>query len=1342
MVVRAMADFSYLAYPAHNHNANANTAYLSEHIAAQPMVSDSLLLRPGVHLHWSLPDALTRSHPIRESSDRIEFPAVPTCWLIERRDAGRLVRRWIVESDFLWPVDEAENAAAAGSRPFPIFPFEPNKSDDKPPFRYLGRCLNAKDWTADIISSEQYRTTLTALGYGEPNFAAFYPNCPNVFGFHDPDHPAADGETSYAVMGWYRLAENDPCHGGLSPEDLAGDYGWIVSAPRDPAERCDKATQTLLAGEVRLASGAGSPHPSFAKDLELAVGNTATEALSALLAQKDVARARADGRSSEEIEDQLEALHLAGDLEHRSIDVGAKFREARHHKGFRAVDGGSLWVVRALKAAGAKADAAHTQPHFDMPEDLMAEDSETPLKTAIAHALNALNLAQQAYDRRTAQLQNRRERLYADWYHYMLIAYPLDARYLDLPDIDQVKDLIERQTLARVIEEEQALAVAAAELAGQQAAMLAKLEDAQLFAASDIYDLNAFARELAAREESLLSPMRDAMARITEPSAKRAYLTGELNRLLTGGDLKDLFKLPAGHPPEASVPKSAEEAGRDRHAISFRRANRIVLQAVFPSLGRRPPLQLHQVAAPRYFEPTEPVVLLHGEAVAPTDRHGHGQTRDGKLDCALIELDTSPQAMVLGHRSAELQTLADRLFGPGGLVGAAGRRECRHRPWTPFMLDWEFEFTPMRDFQDAYDYLPEQIAKTHELDSVHVDLAERAGETGYQFSHLYLGRCLLSPHAKPALLDQLDVFLQSRLAKAYWLSDKAHQAEELTSGYYAKHRDAILDWFDDAADRRLGEAEVQGEEAAARERLLRHMVKVRHAVSDWQRQEPTFHVLSQALTGFNAALLGHKTTMQLPVADPLALPDAAGLPELVEGPNGYNRPLTYREFAHKVAEKVGGANRVSPVLLDEFAPLRAGRLAIKRLRLIDTFGQWRDVEPKGLARPHAMIDPTDPAKIKLAPRFAMPLRLELRWLASDNGEIEMNAHPATTPVCGWLVVNELDESLWVYRTDGKALGYLDRNCQWRRAPTPSGIETLEAIANPHLKRTIVWLRRPEDEAGRRDKLSDFISTINNAQRSVEPASTYQHAHVSLLIGRPVAIVRAQVQLRQRGLIPIDHGALAFRQDVEDGRRHSRRIERVRVPLRIGEHRQLDDGVLGYFLEGNEGEIDVMRSPQFEREGDAPLRTGKRHIATYNNASLEEMHLEVSLDAAPERLTVLFDPRGKLHATTGVLPVKVIDIPPDQFKPALEALEIGFVATGILTPQRTNDADDPAVELPVPEEPGYHWGWIDTIEDKEPGGVGRPDPDANFRHRFDLRDGWLLLQRGQSEVEIDRDGETS
>jgi hypothetical protein len=69
--------------------------------------------------------------------------------------------------------------------------------------------------------------------------------------------------------------------------------------------------------------------------VELAIGNTASEALSAYLAQKIGGDAKRD-----KVEDQLESVLLGARLSGKKLDRAARLAQARHEKGFVATFGG------------------------------------------------------------------------------------------------------------------------------------------------------------------------------------------------------------------------------------------------------------------------------------------------------------------------------------------------------------------------------------------------------------------------------------------------------------------------------------------------------------------------------------------------------------------------------------------------------------------------------------------------------------------------------------------------------------------------------------------------------------------------------------------------------------------------------------------------------------------------------------------------------------------------------------------------------------------------------------------------------------------------------------------
>ncbi len=316
-----MADFTALPYylsDGSTINAQPPTPNLAE-AAFKPRLgqatgagSPGLQAPPGLHLHWALPDALTAG---RNRNGGTQFPPVPNRWLIRRLDAsGNLQKSWIVESDFLHPLDANSKPAFLnppndsrghaitawpGAKPttFPTSRIQLANGKAGAAYRYMGRALSLSDWLAEPATGRDYLNQsafsdypLTALGYGEPAFAAYYPNCYSIFGFCDID-PALQPATpyEYQVIGWYNEPELDPLQSPdftslTSDADkysrLAAEFQWIVGTddqkPPFPA-------RTVLYVSLSLTPQTAGPWSSKGS-ISFAVGNTGTEALAALLA--------------------------------------------------------------------------------------------------------------------------------------------------------------------------------------------------------------------------------------------------------------------------------------------------------------------------------------------------------------------------------------------------------------------------------------------------------------------------------------------------------------------------------------------------------------------------------------------------------------------------------------------------------------------------------------------------------------------------------------------------------------------------------------------------------------------------------------------------------------------------------------------------------------------------------------------------------------------------------------------------------------------------------------------------------------------------------------------------
>ena len=1185
-LVSAVADFTRLPYFDGKQDCNPDVANISEEIVSQPFQNQNLLLKAGIHLHWALPDALTKRIHNEQGTT---FPTVPNRWLVTRTENGSLEKQWIVESDYLSLTDN-------GSVSFPSPTELANESHQ--PFCYLGR---KKEWKNSELNNLPEDTTakrlanLTAIGYGEPTFAAFYPNCFSVFGLWDRDYAdESPNGISYDLIGWYSDSNQDYLkifianfrevyqreNSGKTPTNeevlaaIKDKWQWTIA---DGTNMEELPGRMVCYARLTFPSEIGNVENSTitASDTTITVGNTGTEALSAYLAHT------IDSGNKSTIEDQLEAVQLSSRLANRQLDVGFKFEEARHEKGFNAIEAGSIWTIRPETETSAPANAVDSaaQEQITLPEEM-------------AHRLNQLNVLQQTCDREAEKLESMRRQLFSDWYKYMLCAYPPEDSRDEYPDIDEVRYYIETKGIAPL---------------QRKKANCARLTKSLKTAVKDLSDrLKQWNQDVVAKN----------------PSIKQSYL----------------------------------------------------------------PYILKQISAPRFWQPTEPVVLMTGKGVQASLRHGQdGRLReDGLLECHALSLD--PQNTEIPKN---LEKIRNKIVSPESSLNPIGFSNWTEQPWNLFLLEWEVEVFPVENQSnlapDNRRYDKGFIVENYELAEEKCDLSVQPRKGAVtKAANVYSGSSVLTPHAGIQLKEQIEAYLKQEILAKYYQDKKVPKEEQVIQKLGDQIND-IESWY---SNKDLSDS-------------------IYTAIRAYQVLQ-NLNGLSQSLGGFNEALLMHKQTLQLGIADPLGFDD-------------------YQEFAEAVREAVENSIRSAPEPLNDFNPIRSGVMKILKLRLVDTFGQYQDLDVSQVMTAEPMKTAGDLALISLPPRLVQPARLNFRWLSASQGEQEMNDHPATTPICGWVLPNNLDNSLMIYDNNGRALGSIDENARWEPAPIV-GVPQNQ-IAKPHLQRMVNYLI----EQGA-NFLKAFISTLDRVVDNIEPENFAQHPGLALLMGSPLALVRASLNLELQGLPAVNQDWNVFRRDMQTDTRETDAFTEVQFPIRIGEYKQLNDGLVGYWQETKEGYKDnIFYAPQ------DPENEQNLYIRSHTQ---EPLNLMQSIAAPPQILVMLIDPRGKVHATSGVLPTKAIDIPPDQYATALQQIEITFLSTPILVDRfgqqpvnsllagepPVDQRDTPLIHLPLPGEPGYEWSWVYRERGTwREGSIGRVKLEATFSGQQEIREGWLKLK---------------
>lgn len=176
------------------------------------------LLERGIHVHWALPDNMTKATLLPEGGKNVAlFMGVPDLWLVVRFNPGPPIEQKDAKRTWLaWIVDSVQQKAV------PLNSWvAPASRDPKLIHTAAGMLPSAADlgyYGYGVMDSSQKEF--------DPAIAAYYPESRNRFGFYDSvsDLSGAKGSVSYVVIGWFADRGYDPLYMANDKLGLLNDW--------------------------------------------------------------------------------------------------------------------------------------------------------------------------------------------------------------------------------------------------------------------------------------------------------------------------------------------------------------------------------------------------------------------------------------------------------------------------------------------------------------------------------------------------------------------------------------------------------------------------------------------------------------------------------------------------------------------------------------------------------------------------------------------------------------------------------------------------------------------------------------------------------------------------------------------------------------------------------------------------------------------------------------------------------------------------------------------------------------------------------------------------------------
>jgi hypothetical protein len=1336
------ADFAKLPYlDSLNIDRRTDTANLASSISYQPFNNQASLL-PGVHLHWALPDAMTQGEVVDED---LVMPTVPNRWLVVyRNSSGTSIRSWVVESDYLY---SPNSNPPLQSVCIPWKLGEDDREAGTPPYRFLGRQVELTQWqqSQEQSSSQAGRyPNLNVLGWGNPYFSALYDECSSVFGCYDKETTSIEQvkNTSYEVIGWYSNSDEDYVQQHLQQElsarndkvseadsdlqkaqqELSQAQQAYASSPtneraqrvadaeesvqmaeQSKQEKTNEATlqqvatdiadwnvdsvtndqNTMLCfGRIQFSADASSDDGVDLSETELALASFGTEAMATYLSQKltntdttgmtDEQRQETEetvAAQQEMVENQLVAVSLSDTVQGENVDFINRLKTARHKEGFAQVEGGVLWAFVGIQDLDLEDN--------DNVSDADKQNAETQirdtLETFVSHwndDLKQLNDWQEQINQLTVSVENQREQLYADWTKYMLCLYPTD-RLNDqaYPDTDRVKHFIETKTmpiLDAMLANQQQL---------EQRVEARKQEVDSAFQAS----LVTLQNQLDILHLTLETAPTLALA-VRRIPAPRYWKAEEPAILITG-----------------TVAKPSQRHGADGVLNCFSVASGVTSLNDWAVTADTNQLSLpwEQATNDWSSQPWNPMSMEWDVNLYPDHEavNANSEVQDYSSDFVQgnyrvplndDEFSLPSSAVDLRPRENSFTLSVSPTTVKGRSLLTAGVRDMVETQWNEY-LEEKLEEKGVNTFDEYKVQLPnntfddpiytvgsaiERLTSSDVWISIFWSPSDTYATGSYVMKDnlLYRSNTTIEP-GDWDIVKWDDMTWQDEIS--YVQGDYVYYSNTLYKANTNIVADPLKAWD---ASQWNDMSWQEGGSYSEGDYVLRD--------SQLLRNQP-MSLLTQRLTGLHDEYLMQRSGLRLPTEDPSRFFDLVGDED--------------KSFTAQVRSRLSGHTFKLPSPWQRFTPIRSGVSQINQLRIVDSFGRFKDIDTnRALKRPQRQILTDQPnvtgKQVYLPPRVVQPLRLHWRWHMLPSSEWEGYTQP--TPVCGWMMYNYFDETLVIYNTSGQSLGAINSDGEWQSEI--GAIQNLDVINNVHLRTLVEKLLSFHTNSEGNNYLPILKKAIQRAQDNIDPqASTPERAFMA---SQPLAVVRATLNLQLQGMPEVNKSWQGLEQDLyasQSYQRSSRQFTSVEFPIKIGEFRNMDDGLVCYWTQDQQGNLSTEGSfPQSDMDDlpnwiDAANFNPDEHDYVDLIRAEGMANLTHSFDEQPIDLLMIMEPDAPVHATTGIIPKKSLLLESTMYKDALDTIQQYHCAAPLLTPQ-----DDQALPLPIGT---WQWGQRDINE---------------------------------------------